>query len=72
MPIISGHAGDLLAVAYWIQDVQVTAVCLNRTFGALKGSLLCDLWCVPNALGMHLGQDTLDKSSTSMLVFPAL
>ena len=29
-------------------------------------------WCVPNVLGTHLGQDTLDKASTSMLVFPAL
>ena len=27
---------------------------------------------VPKALGMHLGQDTLDKASVLILVFPAL
>ena len=40
MPIISGHVGNLQTIPYWVQDVQVTAVYLNRAHRAFKGSLL--------------------------------
>ena len=79
MTIISSHAGNLRAVSYWVQDMQVAAICLTGAGGTLVAAscractaAAVTQWCVPEVLGMQPGQDMLDKASASMLVFPAL
>ena len=79
MLIISSHAGDLQTISYQVQDMQVTAVCLNGLTEPLTvvscmahTATAVTQWYVPKISGMHLGQDTLDKVSLSMLLFPAL
>ena len=76
---LSSHAGDLQAISYQVQDMQVAAIHLSRAGGACEGSFLqgsychcSDLMVCAWSLGMHPGQDSLDKASASMLVFPAL
>ena len=40
LPIISSYAGNLQAIPYQIQDVQVPAICLNRSGEAFEGGFL--------------------------------
>ena len=80
MPIISGHAGNLQTIPYWVKDEQVIVLCLNRTHRAFRvasctahTTTAVTQLCVPKVSGTLLGQDTtLNKASTSMLIFPAL
>ena len=78
MPIISGHAGNLQSIFYWVQDMQVAAIHLSGAGGAFAGSFLQGLHCCHSdsvmcaqVLGMHLGQDTLNQG-IHINVFPAL
>ena len=43
--LIGSHAGDLSAILYYIQDVQVTTVCLNGAHRAFEGGLLHSMHC---------------------------
>ena len=43
MPFISGHSGNLQTIPYWVQDAQVTTVCLNRINRAFEVSFLHSL-----------------------------
>ena len=77
--IVHGHAGNLWTLPYGVQDVQVVAVCFNGLAGYLRvaSCMACiatavTQWCVPIVSGLHPGQDTLNKASASVLVFPAL
>ena len=45
MPIISGHAGDLWNVSYWVQDMQVAALHLNGAGRAFGGGFLQSSYC---------------------------
>ena len=38
--VLSGHAGDLLAVFYWVQHMQVTTVCFGGTHKGFEGGFL--------------------------------
>ena len=77
--VLGGPTGDLLAVFYGVQHMQVTTVCFSGTYKAFEGGFLHCLdiasvtcWYIPMVLVMHLGQDTLNKASTLTFVFPAL
>ena len=79
MPIISGHADNLQTILYQVQDAQVAALCLKGLAGPLRvascmahTTAAVTQWCVSKVSGTHPGQDTLNKASTLMLVFPAL
>ena len=39
-PLIGHHAGNLWAILYWVQDMQVTTLYLNGSHGAIGGGLL--------------------------------
>ena len=45
MPIVSSHTSNLWTISYQIQDIQVTAVCLNGAGEALEASLLHGSHC---------------------------
>ena len=45
MPVFQGHTGDLLIVLHWVQDMQITTICLYGACGALKGSFSQSLHC---------------------------
>ena len=78
MAVFQDHTGNLLTVLHWAQDVQNATVCLYEACMTFKGSLLhsldccsCDWMWVPELSGMQSGQDTFNKVSASILVFPA-
>ena len=79
IPTIIVHAGGLQTIPYQVQDTQVTAAHLSRTLGPLS-AVSCTpctaaaviQWCVLKVLGTNPSQDTFNKASASMLVFPAL
>ena len=51
MPLISSHTGDLWAILYQVQDVQVTTICLNGVFeGGLLHSTHC--YCSDSVVGV--------------------
>ena len=52
MSVIYGHASDLQAVLYWIQDAQIIAIGFDWAHGASEGGLLYGSCCHCSGLNM--------------------
>ena len=62
VPVIYGHASDLLTIPYWVQDVQIAAICFNGAHRVLEGGLLHGLHCHCNDQRVGIWACTLART----------